>query len=1071
MENLLNDITVKLEKFRKIVEKRDEFESSLETLDEMIQDSKEPLLVMVMGEFSTGKSTFINALVGEKVAAVNATPTTAVITKLCYGEDEKTIVHYKDGSKEENPDVDFVNLTAENQAAFQRHDEISFVERRIPMDMLKSMSIIDSPGLNSIKMGHTAATRDFMDKADTVLWMFDANKPVSQTEIAAMAKLNPRLEPIAIVNKMDTLNDDEDDESAFLDGIHQKLKDKVQKVIGISAKLAFIGKQNGNEKQLVASNLQEFYDTIDELVLPNVKEYKINTILDGMGGYICDIEEQINIGEKIAAGLQDEDYESYMEEKKWQTILRDGLDEVLAPMHKFAVSKNKNTTAQTFLAILYQYGFYVEKNEDLAEKMFEEAAVRNNMAAEFLLVGLYMRQYKLDKCIYWLRKLDEQDRAEAQCLLGLCYEKGLGVEENVERAVEYYKKSVEQEDGNGLYNLADCYMSGYGVPQDDKKVVELIEKAVKVGNEDAMIALANFYKNGELLQKDEKKAFALFEKAARKGVATGQLELALCYREGIGTEIDLTKEVYWLRRAALQDNSTAQYCLGMIYKLGRGVDENLAKSISWFKRAADNSDTDAMLELAKLEDDKSKSFDWINKAAGAGSAEAQVVVGNYYRDGDVVEEDLAKAYEWYKKAAEVGNTDGMCWLGIFYQNGIGISQDYTEALNWFRKATEAGDSDGMWLLGKMYRDGLGVQKNCEQAIELFSKASEAGNARGTHSLAKIYEFGEGVQKDLNEAVKLYKQAAEAGNEVSMCRLGILYQRGDGVNKDSSESLYWFKKAVEAGDTKALCWLGSKYRDGDGVEQDYGEAVNWYRKAVEAGEEDGYVLLAACLHYGAGVDKNNAEALELLNKVNDDDVTAQELKGYIYLSGGEGVEKNYEEAMRNLKSAIEKGADECGDIAYDLALVGKMYDDGLGMEEPNGVEAIKWYERAAEYGSSLAMNNLGYMYFNGDGVEQDYSKAVQWLEKAVAAGAEVDKDDIACARKYATVSDGKNDSNNICESNNSNGQASVTSDDSEGCGAGCVFIIVCIVIACILSAIFPPAGLIFIGILLYRHFNN
>ena len=59
MKNMFPEITESLIKFRKILAARDEYEDSLDELDEIIKDSTEPLLVMVMGEFSTGKSTFI----------------------------------------------------------------------------------------------------------------------------------------------------------------------------------------------------------------------------------------------------------------------------------------------------------------------------------------------------------------------------------------------------------------------------------------------------------------------------------------------------------------------------------------------------------------------------------------------------------------------------------------------------------------------------------------------------------------------------------------------------------------------------------------------------------------------------------------------------------------------------------------------------------------------------------------------------------------------------------------------------------------------------------------------------
>lgn len=1084
MENLLNDITVKLEKFRKIVEKRDEYESSLETLDEMIQDSKEPLLVMVMGEFSTGKSTFINALVGEKVAAVNATPTTAVITKLCYGENEKTIVHYKDGSKEENPDVDFVNLTAENQAAFQRHDEMSFVERRIPMDMLKSMSIIDSPGLNSIKMGHTAATRDFIDKADTVLWMFDANKPVSQTEIAAMAKLNPRLEPIAIVNKMDTLNDDEDDESAFLDGIRQKLKDKVQKVIGISAKLAFIGKQSGNEKQLAASNLQEFYNTIDELVLPNINEYKINTLLSGMGDYICDIEKQVNIGEKIAVGLQDEDYKSYMEEKKWQTTLRDGLDEVLAPMHKFAVSKKKNTTAKTFLAILYQYGFYVEKNEDLAEKMFEEAALHNNVEAQLLLVGLYALKYQFEKCVYWLHKIDEQDRAEAQYLLGLCYEKGLGVEENVEKSVEYYQKAAKQEDGQGLYELAQNYMVGYGVPEDKKKAIELLEKAVTVGNEDSMVALAYRYEDGELLPKDEKKAFDLYERAAKKGDAEGQVNLARCYRQGIGTEIDLKKDVYWLRRAALQDNATAQYCLGMAYKVGHGVDENQARSIIWFKRAADNDDTDAMKKLAELEENPEKAFEWLLKAAEAGDVEAQVSVGHHYYKGEGGENSYSKAFEWFNKAAEAGNTDAMWWLGTLYKDGDGVDKDYDEAVKWFKKASDIGDSYAMCSLGLMYEQGLGGNADYSEAEKLYRKAADLGNGYAMSNLGWLYYSGNGVKQDYEEAIKWYQKAVDAGDSKAEEYLNnvtkeledrknvdIFVQQADKYYEveDYKNAFNFYKKAAEIGDSSSMHTVGWLYAHGYGVEQNYQEAMNWYLKAAELGNEISMNNIGYMYQNGEGVKQDHKIALEWYEKAAELG-NAIALKNIGYLYDQKDSYHNYNLAMKYFLRAVEN-LDSDDDL---MNTIGHNYDYGLGVKQ-DYVEAMKWYRKAVALGNGASMNNIGYMYHYGRGVTRNYNEAKAWYEKAIAAGYDVSKKYLEDVQNQINGVDKTTDSS-INESNTSipTNTGTIKIDDSKtssnsNSSAGCAIVGILIggfILGGILSAINPILGFLVAGLTIY-----
>ena len=194
-------------------------------------------MLMVMGAFSTGKSTFINALVGEEIAAVEAKPTTAVVTKLCYGDKDVLKVYFRDGKSKIYSPSEFAKLTAVNdvEADNSIHERIDYVERQMPIEMLKQVTIIDSPGLNDVNEKHSEASERFVKNADSVLWMFSALQMGSKFEIEAMDKLTPRLKPIAVINKMDQINDDEDDPDEFLAKAKALLKDKVQAVIGISA--------------------------------------------------------------------------------------------------------------------------------------------------------------------------------------------------------------------------------------------------------------------------------------------------------------------------------------------------------------------------------------------------------------------------------------------------------------------------------------------------------------------------------------------------------------------------------------------------------------------------------------------------------------------------------------------------------------------------------------------------------------------------------------------------------------------------------------------------------------------
>ena len=252
----------------------------------LISETVEPLLVMVMGEFSTGKSTFINALLQKNIAKVGATPTTAVITKFSYGMKNKIEVFFRDGTKRNYGVAEFEKLTAESDSDYNMlHEQIEYVSRTIPANILKNMTLIDCPGLNSIKETHEKTTRAFMDKADTVIWLFDAKSPAKQSEFTAFKKLNPRLKPLVILNKTDEIDEKDSAESvdSIIADIERKLRNNklnAQKVIGISAKLAFQGIQKNNNSFIYASNIQEVQNFLDKEIFSNRNEYKQNSIFE-----------------------------------------------------------------------------------------------------------------------------------------------------------------------------------------------------------------------------------------------------------------------------------------------------------------------------------------------------------------------------------------------------------------------------------------------------------------------------------------------------------------------------------------------------------------------------------------------------------------------------------------------------------------------------------------------------------------------------------------------------------------------------------------------------------------------
>lgn len=153
-----------------------------EALARSIRRLDELFLLVVVGEFNSGKSTFINALAGQRVLEEGATPTTRRIQILTHGPEITRVV------SEAAVDV----VTA-------------------PAAMLRDIHIVDTPGTNAIFREHEAITTDFVPRADFVLFVTSADRPFTETERGFMEAIREWGKKIVVVvNKSDILETAED---------------------------------------------------------------------------------------------------------------------------------------------------------------------------------------------------------------------------------------------------------------------------------------------------------------------------------------------------------------------------------------------------------------------------------------------------------------------------------------------------------------------------------------------------------------------------------------------------------------------------------------------------------------------------------------------------------------------------------------------------------------------------------------------------------------------------------------------------------------------------------------------
>ncbi|MBR5638469.1 MAG: SEL1-like repeat protein [Muribaculaceae bacterium] len=309
-----------------------------------------------------------------------------------------------------------------------------------------------------------------------------------------------------------------------------------------------------------------------------------------------------------------------------------------------------------------------------------------------------------------LLKEAQRGNAEAQNLLGICYDRGNGVERDINQALEWYRKAAEQGYARAQFNLGNCYFYGEGVEKDLKQSAVWYRKAAEQGDAIAQCCLGGYYYNGWGVEIDYKQAVEWFRKAAEQGNADAQYNLGQCYNEGHGVIKDINQAVEWYRKAAEQGIAEAQYSLGCSYYSGQGVEIDYNQAVEWFRKAAEQ-----------------------------GVALAQYNLGWCYYNGIGVEKNLKQAVEWYRKAAEQGYADAQYSLGYSYYNGQGVEIDYNQAVEWFRKAAEQGNADAQCYLGYCYDEGHGVIKDINQAILWYQKAARQGNVYAQQNLQNLGE--------------------------------------------------------------------------------------------------------------------------------------------------------------------------------------------------------------------------------------------------------------------------------------------------------------------------------------------
>ncbi len=242
------------------------------------QEAREQLnglfLLVIAGEFNSGKSSFINALLGERVLPEGVTPTT-----------------------------DRINILRHAAAVSENLLEAYLLERTHPADVLREINIVDTPGTNAIIRRHEELTRDFIPRSDLVLFVTSADRPFTESERGFLEQIREWGKKIVfIVNKIDILvrPEERDQVLRYVEENAAGLLGERPELFAVSARQALEarGGENGKDRG----------ELWDRSGFGAVEDYLLKT-LDQQERIRLKLLNPLNVGLRLASKYKDATFE------------------------------------------------------------------------------------------------------------------------------------------------------------------------------------------------------------------------------------------------------------------------------------------------------------------------------------------------------------------------------------------------------------------------------------------------------------------------------------------------------------------------------------------------------------------------------------------------------------------------------------------------------------------------------------------------------------------------------------------------------------------------------------------
>jgi GTP-binding protein EngB required for normal cell division len=242
-----------------------------------------PIDVAILGQFKAGKSSFVNSLIGRNVLPVGVIPVTTVVSRLQFGERERAIISFFDGTSREISVGTLDEYTSEAKTPSNQKN-VEMVDIELPaLADYAGLRLVDTPGLGSVFRAHMEVSSNWLPEVGAAVLAVSADRPLSENDLQLIRELTqytPRI--ILLLTKADLLSPSQQDE------VVKFFEDTVNREINREFPIFLYSTKTDTERFRHRLEVELFFKLVvnRDFEFRKILQHKANSVIRGCLGYL-----------------------------------------------------------------------------------------------------------------------------------------------------------------------------------------------------------------------------------------------------------------------------------------------------------------------------------------------------------------------------------------------------------------------------------------------------------------------------------------------------------------------------------------------------------------------------------------------------------------------------------------------------------------------------------------------------------------------------------------------------------------------------------------------------------------